>query len=83
MKTQLIYKYKNKIIYLYNKDTKSKLVNIYIYDILLIIDEEDIYISKNRNYILIVSLCQNKCDDIILEEEICNNNTININNLEA
>ena len=40
-------------------------------------------IFKNRNYILIVSLCQNKCDDIILQEEICNNNTININNLEV
>lgn len=79
----IIYNFNDNIIYLYNNDTKSKLVNIYFYDILSIIDEEDIYISKNRNYILIMKLCQNKCDDIILEEEICNNNTININNLEA
>ena len=79
----IIYNFNDNIIYLYNNDTKSKLVNIYFYDILSIIDEEGIYISKNRNYILIMKLCQNKYDDIILEEEICNNNTININNLEA
>ena len=35
----IIYNFNDNIIYLYNNDTKSKLVNIYFYDILSIIDE--------------------------------------------